>query len=77
MTKSNASYYVWVLTRSGAPLTTEGPYGPFSFAIAKQNARIAASKGLHDRAVTRGRDPSSKSFMIERRYQAGTGAEVR
>lgn len=70
-------YYVWVL-RSGSdvPLTSEGPYGPMSLSSAEGNARIGASKGTHDRAVSRGRDPSSGAFRILRRYAAKTGSRI-
>lgn len=75
----NASgiYYVWVL-RSGSdvPLSSEGPYGPMGLSSAESNARIGASKGIHDRAVSRGRDPSSGAFRILRRYAAKTGARI-
>lgn len=77
--KSNASgsYYVWVLRQgSDEPLSSEGPYGPMGLKVAEQNARIGATKGIHDRAVSRGRDPESSSFRIERRYQAKSGRRL-
>lgn len=75
----NASgiYYVWVLrSDSDEPLASEGPYGPMSLPSAEANARIGASKGIHDRVVSRGQDPSSGAFRILRRYAAKTGARI-
>lgn len=70
-------YYVWVLRQgSDEPLSSEGPYGPMTQLRAEQNARIGASKGIHDRAVSRGRDPSSGAFRILRRYAARTGQRM-
>jgi len=72
--RSNAAdHYVWVLGRSGEPLSTEGPYGPYALSRAETFARIAATKGAHDRAVSRGLDPLASTFTIVRRYRAGTG----
>jgi hypothetical protein len=74
--RPNASHYVWVLPpRSDTPLS-EGPYGPMSLARASQMARIAATEGVHDRAVSVGSDPESSSFAIARRYAARTGARL-
>lgn len=74
--QSNPSgYYVWVLGRDGKPLTTEGPYGPYDYQGARSYARISATKGTHDRAVSHGKDPSSESFEIVRVYRAGTGEQ--
>lgn len=75
----NASgiYYVWVLRQgSDEPLSSEGPYGPMSLQSAEANARIGASKGIHDRAVSRGKDPSSGAFRIMSRYAARTGSRI-
>ena len=71
----NASYYVWVLNHDGAP-KDEGPYGPKELESAKTYARIAATKGAHDRAVSRGLDPQGEGFEIVRVYQRGTGERV-
>lgn len=75
---SNASgYYVWVLARgSNAPLA-EGPWGPYdTLESAKTFARIGATEGAHDRAVSTGLDPKAPSFQIVRRYEAGTGERL-
>lgn len=67
-------YYVWPLTRDGEPMAAEGPWGPYPDLIgAKTFARIGATEGAHDRAVTAGRDPSVPSFRIVRIYRRGTG----
>jgi hypothetical protein len=69
---ASGAYYVWVLRQgSDVPLSSEGPYGPMSLLRAEQTARVGATKGIHDRAVSRGRDPSSGAFRILRRYAAG------
>lgn len=72
---ANSGYYVWVLRPDGAP-TDEGPYGPHPLETAEQVARVAATKGIHDRSVTRGTDPHSPSFEIMRRYRRGTGERI-
>ena len=75
---SNASgYYVWALARgSNAPLA-EGPWGPYAtLESAKTFARIGATEGAHDRAVSVGLDPKVPRFQIVRRYQAGTGERL-
>lgn len=73
----NASYYVWVLAPgSDAPLSSEGPYGPHPLKTAEQMARIGAQEGVHDRAVSVGQDPESRTFQILRRYAAGTGERI-
>lgn len=75
---SNASgYYVWALARgSNAPLA-EGPWGPYAtLESAKTFARIGATEGAHDRAVSTGLDPKAPSFQIVRRYEAGTGERL-
>lgn len=75
--KPNASYYVWVLApRSDTPLASEGPYGPHPLRAAEQMARIGAQEGIHDRAVSRGRDPEARGFKIERRYAARSGTRL-
>jgi len=67
-------YWVWTVSRRGdRPVLSEGPYGPHDLLGGKTYARIAATEGRHDRAVSRGRDPTSQSFRIVRLYQAGTG----
>jgi hypothetical protein len=72
---NGSDYYVWVLLPDGTP-KDEGPYGPKTFESAKTFARIAATNGAHDRAVSRGLDPKSSSFEIVRRYRRGTGESV-
>jgi hypothetical protein len=73
----NASYYVWVVApHSDTPLSSEGPYGPHPLRIAEQMARIGATEGVHDRAVSLGRDPEAHGFRIERRYQARSGKRL-
>lgn len=68
----NASgHYVWPLSASGAPVSGEGPYGPYPLANAKTTARIRATEGSHDYAVTRGADPAKLSIVSL--YQRGTG----
>lgn len=72
----NASYYVWVLSPSGEPLSSEGPYGPYDLEGGKTFARIGATEGEHDRAVSLGLDPENPSFEVVRRYRRGTGERV-
>lgn len=73
---NSGSHYVWVLSpRTDTPLS-EGPYGPMSLPSAEHMARIAASEGAHDRAVSAGRDPESRAFRIVARYAAHTGARI-
>jgi hypothetical protein len=77
MSRVSGIYYVWILPPgSDTPLSSEGPFGPFGMLTAEQNARIGASKGGHDRVVSRGLDPEAKSFRIERRYAARTGRRL-
>jgi len=71
----NGGYYVWVLASDGTP-KDEGPYGPKDLESAKTYARIAATRGAHDRAVSRGLDPKSPSFEVVRRYERGTGERI-
>jgi hypothetical protein len=74
---SNAtSYYVWVLARGSDSPIDEGPYGPYDLDGAKTFARIGATEGAHDRAVSAGVDPKAASFEIVRRYRARTGERV-
>jgi len=73
-TPNAAGYYVWPLGHDSKPLVGEGPWGPYAkLHGAKTFARIGATEGQHDRAVTIGRDPSAPSFRIVRVYSAGTG----
>lgn len=78
LTPNTSGYYVWVLRiGSTKPLASEGPYGPYgTLEGAKPFARISATEGIHDRAISRGRDPRSEDFEIVRRYEAGTGAKL-
>ncbi len=69
------SYYVWVIGSNNQPLD-EGPFGPHDLEGAKTFARISATEGGHDRAVSRGLDPKASSFEIVRRYRAGSGERV-
>lgn len=69
----NGGYYVWVLSESGVPLQNEGPHGPHDLQGAKTFARIAATEGRHDRAVSLGRDPTTASFEVVRAYRSGSG----
>lgn len=62
-----AQYYVWVV---GKPGEVHGPYRTLK--SAKTFARIGATEGKHDRAVTRGKNPKN----VVRYYQRGTGASV-
>lgn len=73
----NASYYVWPVASDGVtPLAGEGPYGPHDLQGAKTYARIAATQGAHNRAVSRGLDPRAASFEIVRVYRHGTGERL-
>jgi hypothetical protein len=74
-TPNASGHYVWVLDSSGTPMA-EGPYGPYDLTTAKQHARIGAERGSHDRAVSLGADPKSKTFEIKRRYRRGTGEQM-
>jgi hypothetical protein len=70
-------YWVWSLRKgTSTPLLSEGPYGPHDLDGAKTYARIAATQGGHDRAVSLGRDPKVASFKVVRVYAAGTGARL-
>ena len=71
---NTGGYYVWVL-RGDTPLD-EGPYGPYDLDQAKSYARISATEGQHDRAVSLGLDAGSSSFEFVRRYQARTGERL-
>jgi len=70
-------YYVWVLLSDGTPKDGEGPYGPMDFIPAKDFARIGATEGAHDRAVSIGLNPDAPSFDIVRHYRRGTGERIR
>lgn len=72
---NGSDYYVWVLNHDGTP-KDEGPSGPKDLESAKTYARIAATKGAHDRAVSRGLDPEGQGFEIVRVYQRGTGERL-
>ena len=76
-TPNASGYYVWALARgSNAPLA-EGPWGPYdTLESAKTFARIGATEGAHDRAVSLGLDPQAPSFQIVRRYEAETGERI-
>lgn len=71
---NGSGYYVWALARGSNEPLAEGPWGPYeTLESAKTFARIGATEGAHDRAVSLGFDPESASFRIVRRYQAGSG----
>lgn len=72
----NGGYYVWVLRQGSDEPINEGPYLQKDLQGAKTYARISATEGVHDRAVSRGLDPESDSFQIVRRYRAGTGERI-
>jgi hypothetical protein len=69
------SYYVWEMKirerREPLRLVTQHP---LAIGPAKQLARIGATKGVHDRAVTT--SPKAKSFRIIAQYEAGTGKNI-
>lgn len=70
-------YWVWTIAvGTDRPLVGEGPHGPHDLAGAKTYARIAATKGKHDRAVSLGRDPQARTFQVVRRYRAGDGERL-
>jgi len=69
-------YWVWALDRDNMPLTTEGPWGPYDAQTARTYARISATEGSHDRAVSHGKDPRASSFEIMRIYRAGSGEHI-
>jgi len=54
----------------------KAPYGPHPLRIAEQMARIGATEGVHDRAVSLEREPEAHGFRIERRYQARSGERL-
>ena len=73
---SGGRYWVWPLV-GDRPMAKEGPWGPYSsLERAKTFARIGATEGIHDRAVTTGRDPNAASFEIVRRYRRGDGERL-
>ncbi len=73
---NRTGYYVWVIDPVRNWPLDEGPYGPHDLVTAKQLARIGATKGQHDRAVSTSPDPQSRSFEIVRRYEAQTGRRL-
>jgi hypothetical protein len=71
------SYWVWLVRKgTSEPLTSEGPYGPHDLQGARTFARIGATEGEHDRAVSQGKDPGAAGFSIVRIYRAGSGERV-
>jgi len=74
MIANEGHYYVWPLDHSGRPLKTEGPFGPYELDTARTTARIRATKGRHDYAVTRG--GQFKASNVQRHYRAGTGESL-
>jgi hypothetical protein len=75
-TDNAENYWVWALSRDNKPLTTEGPWGPYDYQTARTYARISATEGTHNRAVSRGQDPLASTFEIMRMYRAGTGEHI-
>jgi hypothetical protein len=74
---NGSSYYVWALARGSNEPMAEGPWGPYeTLESAKTFARIGATEGAHDRAVSLGFDPEAASFRIVRRYEARTGERL-
>lgn len=70
-----AGYYVWPLNpKTTTPLSTEGPFGPYPLANAKTTARIRATEGKHDYAVTRGNAP--ERLEVQAIYEHGTGRNL-
>ena len=75
MIENSGGHYVWPLKpRTNTPLTTEGPFGPYELSNAKTTARIRATRGAHDYAVTRGSDP--ETFEVVAVYARGTGKNL-
>lgn len=75
LTPNATSYWVWVIGGDDRP-KDEGPYGPHDLDGASSYARISATNGAHDRAVSVGKDPRAGGFSIVRRYRRGTGKRV-
>jgi hypothetical protein len=73
---NSAQYWVWILDRDNMPLGTEGPWGPYDAQTARTYARIGATEGTHERAVSRGKDPKAGNFEIMRIYRAGSGEHI-
>ena len=69
-------YYVFEMSMRNRrePLRQVNKAGPLTLEKAKQLARIGATKGKHDRAVTT--SPTSTKFRIVAQYAAGTGKDV-
>lgn len=68
------AYWVWLVQPgTNQPMISDGPHGPHDLQGAKTFARIGATEGAHDRAVSKGRDPEARGFEIVRVYRAGTG----
>jgi len=76
-TANGSGYYVWALANGSNEPLAEGPWGPYeTLESAKTFARIGATEGAHDRAVSLGFDPESASFRIVRRYESGSGERI-
>jgi hypothetical protein len=74
---NGSGYYVWALARGSDQPLAEDPWGPYdTLEGAKTFARIGATEGAHDRAVSLGADPQAPGFRIVRRYKAKSGARV-
>ncbi len=74
---NGGGYYVWALARGADEPLAEGPWGPYdTLDGAKTFARIGATEGAHDRAVSLGLHPQAPGFRIVRRYAAGSGERI-
>jgi len=70
---SSAAYHVFEMSGRGTPIR-EVTRGALTLGSAKQLARIGATEGKHDRAVTT--SPSRKDFRIVAAYEHGTGRKL-
>lgn len=74
---NGGGYYVWALARGADEPLAEGPWGPYdTLDGAKTFARIGATEGVHDRAVSLGLHPQAPGFRIVRRYASGSGERI-
>ena len=64
------NYYVWTHKPGNWNVVAEGPWGPYTnLANTRIHARIKASRGKHDVAITTG----PPKYTLVRLYAAGTG----
>ena len=74
---NGSGYYVWALARGSDEPLADDPWGPYdTIDAAKTFARIGATEGTHDRAVSIGLHPQAPGFRIVRRYEAGSGERL-